>query len=245
MKPYKKYFDANKYLSITIPELLIENVVHPEKYVKLLQDVLIKLQKRFVGKKETAHFICWLLSKRFKKYGITFILIGEVRKGDKYKLGLTKSGYNGGDKNDIDIYCNENITKIQVDKKFYDLFSKHLLELFGHELIHRIQALNVEDIKLRGMIYQQPDPNINVKAYLANKYEIMSRAWQIVEECRFYGYDDNKIIDTIQRKKYAPISTSLMAYRGLFETNNKEDAVTLKLLYKYIYLYVVDNTGEN
>lgn len=243
MKPYKKYFYYDNLLSINTSEFLLENVLHPEKYLKLLQNFLERKGKSIIGRKDNAKFFCGYLSRIFKKYNILFVLDTTVSKvqGDEYKLGFTESGYNGGNKNDINIFCNENIIKAQINKKFYDLFSKYLLKLLGHELIHRIQALNVEDIKLKRMIYQQINPNVDLAGYLSNKYEIMARAWQIVEEFRFYGYDDQKIKNVLYDRYEPSISISLFYYRNLFKTNTD----TMKLLYKYIYLYVVDDTGEN
>ena len=111
--------------------------------------------------------------------------------------------------------------------------TKQILNMLGHELIHREQYLKIEDDKLREKIFKS---NLDPKTYLSKKYELMSYAWQIIEFFKLTGKTDEEIKKILQHNSMLKFSFSpvLLFYHETFKNNPD----VLKRLYKYMYEYL-------
>jgi hypothetical protein len=233
---YKKYFKNSLSINDDPSIFLLENVLKPENYVKILKEHFLKHKKGILRKNRTPERLCIYLSLLFKKYKIEFQLDFAIKSLENdYLYGVSKGEYHIGkkNKNDIVIVCNSNIQSIQTDERFLNTFLDIVLKIIGHEIIHRLQGLNVKDEELRKKIYSNNTKDIRI--YLSNKYEVMSRAWQIIEELRFQGVNDSRIKEIIKNSKNYGMSASLYEYRRIFSDNQQE---VLNLLYKYVFLYL-------
>lgn len=80
-----------------------------------------------------------------------------------------------------------------------------------------------------------PIPEENRKEYLAHKHEVMAFAYDITNNFKKLNFNRSKILNCLkygtEELKYSNVLT---IYKESFE---KDDA-TLKLLYKYIYMYL-------
>lgn len=110
-----------------------------------------------------------------------------------------------------------------IEKPDYNYIQKAL----RHESVHRQQ------IDRSGGYMEDIDPT-TPKSYLSNKREIMAMARSIVDE--MWPYDRNQYLEN----GIVPMSLSSAPYRNEFDQNSKE----IRLLKKYIYLYIVQDEIE-
>lgn len=219
MKKYIPYF-KNVSSSIHMSyNYFIEGIIKPNSYVEEIKNFFIK---NFDPKE---NFINNLINT-----------------GSKYRIifGIDQNSHNrifiGGSYNNIlkliSIKCTKEVEGVIISKQDYtDYIIKDLMEILGHEIVHRMQYSKKDMDKFE---YRLANTQ---KQYLADRDEMMSYAWQIVEWYKVSGLssDDIKIIIkdeyNINRK-----NTPLYVYYQTF----KDDKQYLNQLYKYIYMYLED-----
>ena len=142
----------------------------------------------------------------------------------------------------IIIFCSPSIKDLFIDKNIEIKFLQTFKELIGHELIHRSQFINRHLNKSESNIIKGPPQEF--KKYVSQKTEIMSYAWQIIEELRFKGFADKEILNYIQSKRsnenLNPDNSMLDYY-----IYNFRDTSVLNLLFKYMYEYIEGNLTLN
>jgi hypothetical protein len=215
---------------------LFEAVINPEDYLNEINETINKiyflLKKLKFNDKKLVSKITNLLTTFFKKNKIEFIFQSWIEDGDDIFI---EYGLNGGAtkaNGKIGIFCNENLFKI-LDKNFFDAFKVYFLKILKHELIHRGQALRIKDNKIKIQILEKDFKNDF--EYLKHPQEMMARAWDIVEVYRSIGYSSNEILNILKnRSKEKGFSNTLLVYHKVF----KEYPQVLKLLYKYMYMYL-------
>lgn len=232
MKRYVRYFGIDEQFQIT------EAIVNPSLYLTQINKDLNDLAY-FKFKNSSLKNITMKLNLIFRKSKITFIPQSFIV-DDPHEPGI-KFGINGAatlsnKNNSIGIYTNENIVKSLQNKDYYTFFVKWLLFNLKHELVHRGQHLKVKDAKLANQVFQK-SPKDQIE-YLSDKQEIMARAWEIVELFKLFNYTSDNIRQMIQSKKLEKNQNfTLRTYHELFTM----DAWQMKLLYKYMYLYLEED----
>lgn len=214
-----------RYEAVLSPRYL-DNVM---KYIYEIKDKIMK------NKFESLSAFCFIMNNYFSKYAVRFVP-GSQRKSAplEYAAGILGSGCLTNRKGTIKIYVHEDFLRLQYDEKFFKFFVRNVLRVIGHELIHRQEGLRIQNQKIRD--YALDHSKLETKEYLANKQEMMARAWQIIEELRYKGYVDNAIRADINSKVVLAKSTSLSEYYDYFDY--KTDKEIFKRLYKYIYMYL-------
>lgn len=217
---------------------MMEAVISPEYYIKQIHTILKSLKNNIINKYKNLSLtdLCDILTKELQTYKIKFVATTKENKDKNYVT-------NGGiiiSKLEIIILCYYKTIMIQNSGEEYNNFIKQVLLILGHELIHRNQILKVNNDKLRLFLFKGSpldlkDRNKAMK-YLANKHEIMSYAWQIIETFRLKGKKDTEIQSILQsneNKKFA-FDPMLLWYHQIFSIVNNP----LKRLYKYMYEYL-------
>ena len=132
----------------------------------------------------------------------------------------------------IIIYYTTKIEKLTLDN--YKEFVKDFKSLIGHELVHREQSIRVKyDDHWKKM------KNKDDSQYLSDRREVMAYAWQFVNTFRMNGITDKnikKILQTNSNIKLDIGGIMFKKYHNIFPKNG----TILKLLYKYMYLYLED-----
>jgi hypothetical protein len=234
---YKKFF---KIKSI----LLDEAVIFTDAYLEEIFDKINNIKKQFLYKKSLSS-ICYRLNLLFLFDKIKFIEEKNIVQGkDEYiKFGINSGACIADKYGSIRIFLNSNILNSYNNEEFYKLFIKHLTTILKHELVHRGQALKIEDLEKRSKVltkdYGELTTKNNIKKYLADKQEIMSNAWFIIQTFKFYNYDNNKILKTLNvdhnyDDKKIIMSNLLRIYHEYFRMNENP----IKLLYKYMFMYL-------
>lgn len=231
MKKYKKIFeDSDLALSelhdkgafINCLEYLMESIIKPELYIENLLNILDD-NKNILKKYTHPEDLVKALSNLYKNHKIEFKV---------YNMNLDSFIYLGSHTIDT-IYLNCT-PKIIYAYKDYTNFKIQFEKFLKHEIIHREQfnRINNEDI-IKKILNQDKSSQIK---YFSQKYEIMSYAWQIVYDFRIAGKDDKIIKKLVSKQSFVAnrFSIPLQRYKKLF----KKDSDTLKLLYKYIYMYL-------
>lgn len=242
MRKYESYF-GNHYRIDKLNEAVI---IHNEYLKKIKKKILGNTFKKIVLKSEYLQEISRMLTSFFSWNHIDFDFENKIvnSKDRIVPFGFNDAGVISDKYNTIYIVLNPNILKIK--EEMYTDFVKIFIYLLKHELIHRAQKLHLKSTEEKQKVYDtRRDASDTV--YFSNKYEIMARAFTIVEECRLFGnMTDEEIIDLSKlSKKYTDyqlvnISYSLWKYRGMFNKNSD----TMKLLYKYIVEYVEKSIRE-
>lgn len=236
---YKQYF---KYQSI----LLDEAVIFTDEYLEKIISKFNKIRNQFNYKKSLS-IICSRLNIIFLSDKIRFIE-QEPAKGNDAHI---KFGINGGESlvdkyGSIRISLNKHILNSLNNEAFYNLFIKYLMNILKHELVHRGQALRIKDLNIRAEVlskdYGELITKNNIRKYLADKQEIMANAWFIIQTFKFHNYDNKKIINLLNTNhkhddKKILMSNLLKIYHDYFEMNENP----IKLLYKYMYLYLQED----
>lgn len=218
MRKYRRIFEALHYFSN-----LNEAVIHTEKYQEVLEEALFSVFDYPLINKSSDEIIKKLNSV-FSSYNILFKIVNEEgRNGIVRGKSIEHS---------IIIFVTEDFNKYFKDRKFFARFLNTCGLVFAHELVHRGQYLqNVERVHLNKNVSLIPE---DLK-YYRNKHELMAFANMIIEELRFNGYTNEMILKGLQNNslnKYG--SGFLIFYQETFE----DEPQILKLLYKYIYMYL-------
>lgn len=248
MKQYNSLFEKYNFIlkkknSITDCVNLNEAALSPiyyeniEKYIKSLEKEIKK--KKFVS----LSTLCLWLSFKFRKYAIRFVVDNdsEEQGNNEYSVGITKSGCLSNSKGTIKIYCNENLLKLTTPGNFFNYFTINVIRIIGHELIHRNQMFHLTNKKLRNYIFDHS--KLEVEEYLKNKQEMMSRAWQIIEEFRYKELNDKTILNIMRNNKDTRIIAKSFTLSTYFDYFNPKDKI-FKDLYKYMYLYISNQDVE-
>jgi len=221
MKRYKSFISERLY-----EDYLMEGVLHPETYLSILIDKMNDLKNKIINQNHSSKYICDFLTNEFKFDKINFIFRPSTI--NSKKDAIDKASYNV-DTEDINIYCNFNLEKIQYGIEDFENFKSDFEELVGHELIHRLQFVNNKD-KVAQTISLETNGLIK---YLSNVQEIMTHAWQTSQAIKLLGFDKESLskflsIDKLVRKIY-----TLSLYKNNFDKNSP----VLKRFYKYLYMY--------
>lgn len=247
MKKYKRKFEDNEKeftRSIRGSASLVEAVYRPDKYVDILYNQMKDIIKTNFGKKfKYNEKLVLYLSEQFKAFNIGFDYDGHSFNDGK------KSGINamviGSKTLDIIIYCSPSIENLFVDITFQKLFLSSFKQLIGHELIHRSQFISVQNYHNQNNIVRfinSPKYQTEV-GYYADKSEIMSYAWQIIEELRFLGAYDKDILEYIKDTGKHP-EYHCMIYEEIYLKYYRNTKVINQLI-KYIYEYLKGNIRLN
>jgi hypothetical protein len=250
MKPYRKLFYTTKgesllqlckmeeqcgLLSTSNGVYLYEDVVSAEPELSEMKEIVNDSRQQIFDSKDLNQILhilnTILLNRKIKFYY-------NSRVDDKvYLIG---AGYNAAT-NFILISCTNKVTEFYQNRKDKDILFKNFLGNFyrsiGHELIHRYQALKIEYEEKRKEVCKKS--NEYGKKYLSNKHEIMSYAWQIVNNFRMEGIKDNEIkgiLKTDSNIKKDIGGQILKDYHNFFKLNDGNNI--LKSLYKYMYMYL-------
>jgi len=223
-----------KYIS------LCEAVQRPENYLSQIIKIIIENKDRIQKatlKKDIEHIFI-LLSSILRKYKIKFRYKDDI--GDY--LGLSgESGTLPDMYNTIQININDGIFLIEGNKEF-DIFIYGLEQTLGHEIIHRMQMLDKVSIDIQKELGKKA--NSSEKNYRFSRQELMAYAWSIIEDFRFMGYSNSKILEIIKKidnvgyRDNIKIPITYNYYLGFFgQYNNNE---LRNQLHKYIYEYLND-----
>jgi hypothetical protein len=218
---------------------LLESIIKPESYIKDIEDKLNKFLPTIKNKKYDLKKLCSKLEWHFSKNKIYFF--PESSRSNGGELYISRGINNAGTKADryssIGIYCNPLLVEIQKSEMFANDFRKWFLFILKHELIHRGQNLAIRDTKLLSQVMVKEFGN--EEEYLSDKQEIMARAWEIIELFKLMGHFNKEEIKIRIRKynTYRGINSTLDSYFKLFTIESD----VIKLLYKYMYLYLEEN----
>jgi len=233
-----------KYKRLPIDSLMLqEAVIYPEAYIKEIEKVLKNpLLKKSIVNFTTTLNLCKRLSFILRKYKIDFI---EAKTLGNTDFPSVVNGINGGftlsDKySTIKIEINSYANNIKMNDNYFNLFIDNLLIILKHELIHRGQRIHIGYKKLKKLdIFHDKE----FFEYLKDKHELMSYAFQIIQEFKLSGgYSDAEILTYIQKgdsgidRQLGRFSFTLFIYKSAFNSQPE----VLKQLYKYIYEYLTD-----
>lgn len=249
MKKYKRFKGVNNDKEFfrrpsKTSASLVEAVYRPDKYVNILYSQFKNIIKANSGRKfKYNEKLVIYLSEQFKEFNIVFDYSGHSYNDGK------ESGINGmtsgSNSLQILIYCSPSIEKLFIDRNFQKLFLKAFKELIGHELIHRSQYIAVKNYHNQNNITRfLTSPKYKTEiGYYADKSELMSYAWQIIEELRFLGAYDFDILDYIRDIKKHP-EYKCLVYEEIYLKYYKNTQIINRLI-KYIYEYLKGNLDIN
>lgn len=227
----KEIIDGYEFHTVGI-SMFYEAVIRVDDYSDLLIKKLNKFYLKYQGEKLENKKIIELLNNEFKSYNIIFIF-SSIKENDEENTGinLMDTGIKKGNIIDILIICNSLLNKMLIDN--FKSFKEKFQILIKHELIHKGQFLKIADEDLRLKVLKDKQKTM---AYMEQYHEIMAYANNIIEELRFDGYGDDKILQTVKDKKQNESGT-LDLYINLFKIKEDKPEV-LHRLYKYIYEYL-------
>jgi hypothetical protein len=235
MKRYVRYFGIDDQFIIT--EATINPVLYLNQINKDLKDL-----SYFKFKNSSLKNIAIKLNIIFRKSKIQFIpqsFILEDPYEQGIEFGINSAATLSNKNNTIGFFINHNIIKSLQDKEQYNIFVKWFLFNLKHELVHRGQHLKVKDTKIVNQIFKKSyKDQID---YLSDKQEIMARAWEIIELFKLSNYTNENIRKIIQSKNLEKFQNfTLKTYHSIFNMNDWQ----MKLLYKYMYLYLEEINNE-
>jgi hypothetical protein len=205
---------------------LCEATIHVDKYVNMLSNYLHD-NRQILFDEENEDNKIDLLNSLFKPYKIQFKLQDESGKN----YGLIKGICN---KENITILVGFNIFEYLIDSPLFKVFRQKLLNLIGHELVHRGQYY----IRQADFIYFYAYENNIEKGYFSNPQEIMAYAWMGIENMRSHGYNNNQILSKVKNNN---VSAAEMGFSHIYLSELKElDIKAYKRFLKYMYQYLVD-----
>jgi hypothetical protein len=247
MKRYKrKIEDTEKEFTRSSRGItsLIEAVYRPDKYVDILYNQMKTIIKTNSGKKfKYNEKLVIYLSEQFREFNIGFDYSGHsFNDGDATGINVMVIG---SKTLDIVIYCSPSIEKLFIDRDFQLEFLSSFKQLIGHELIHRSQFISVENYRNQIKInrYNNSPKYQTEVGYFADKAEVMSYAWQIIEELRFQGANDRDILEYIKDTGKHP-EYHCMIYEEIYLKYYRNTTVVNQLI-KYIYEYLKGNIRLN
>lgn len=227
-----KKYNPNKYIP--------ESVIRVDKYAKLITDHLISVfEKDIKNEKLPFYAFCEKINKFFSKYNIIFnpmmLNFKDLLRSDIQDGIVTME--TGSKSLQIRVNVCANVLNIFKDSEFfYKKFLPNFKLLISHELIHRIQFM-----KNKTKYISQP---INDFDNYISYDELMSYAFQTIEEFRFAGMDDNSILKKIKSTKdeEKTVSTTFDFYR----TDIKKRFIKQYNQYlKYMFEYLKGNLTKN
>jgi len=233
MKRYKPYFKETYNRAA-----LQEAIINPNNYLKDIDKKIDKLLNSVSNKKYNAKKLCRIFSIGLSRYKIEVIYQNFIERGldINIRFGINSGACLPNRYSSIGIFCNDNIVNIQNDINFKNQFKNWLLLVLKHELIHRGQNLAIRDIDV--LVKVKSNEKEKFKQELSNPVEIMARAWESVEVFKLVNHlENNDIISILKNYSKYALNNTLNTYIELFEKDSKE----LKLLFKYIYLYLTEN----
>ena len=123
-----------------------------------------------------------------------------------------------------------------LNKDNFSTFLQEFTSILGHELVHRAQVMKAGYGRIPQLVkgVSEGEREIN---YFSNKKEIMAYAWQIVETISMNNFLPNDILRLLKTEGETKLIAGgivLQKYHSLFTSSSK----SLKLLYKYMYLYI-------
>lgn len=212
---------------------LQEAVVKPEEYIKNIYNIIQKIPKYYKENFDNLKKFTYKLNFKFRKEKVIFEAEKGVRSGVNNFLdyGINEARCYLDRFGTIIVYLNPNVFKISAEE-----FVKILTNIIKHELVHRGEFLRVNSKNTKNKMMQK-DHSTRIK-YLSDKHEIMAYAWSIVEEYKIIGFKRDKILNFFRNgTEDLNYSINYQMYRNTFE---KDDPV-MKLLYKYIYMYLEED----
>jgi len=228
MKRYKQFEKFSEFY-------LLEYIIKPEEYINSIEDKINSSYRKAFTKDRELGRICRELTNIFTSNRIVFIPEKTIALGNEEFTfyGINKGSTLPDKKGTIGIFCNYNILDCVNNRNFFNGFKKWFLFVCKHELVHRGQALQIEDAKLRASVLKKDfDDQIQ---YLSDKQEIMARAWEIVELFRFQNYSDKQILNLLKKDSIEKFQVrTLKVYHEYFDMSDS----VMKLLYKYMYWYL-------
>lgn len=214
---------------------LMEAVISVRKYVIVLDGVLQDNKEKIISfydiysdedyDVETKNALDFF-NNIFKLYKIKFELS---------KKPSTSSGILSGKTyyEDITIYFGFDFINYLYKENFNE-FRIKLLTLFGHELIHRGQYyLRTADF-INFYAYESEEKDSS--EYYKRPSEVMAYAWMGLENMRFNGLSDERILQKIKKGDilYAEIGAAFL----YIDKMKQLDISTYKRFIKYIYDYL-------
>jgi hypothetical protein len=205
---------------------LFESVIHIDKYIHILQDLIRQEQSTIFNFEELEdrfnHFKSIFIPYKIKFENTNIFLSGGVKKAKSYKENIT-------------VYVGENVLDFFDNEISFNLFRKRLIPLIGHELIHRGQYYIRTADFINFYVFEDEieDPN-----YYKYPEEIMAYAWMAIENMRHHGYPDNKIIARINSDNIGPAEMGI-SYLYISTIKEKNEKVYKRFL-KYMYQYLND-----
>lgn len=224
---------------------LKEKVVFPDNYSKEIQKIISgKWFKYVIFKYREPQNLLKKLNKLFKHFKISFEFDPVPKGGDSIvSLGFNGAGTLSDKYNSIFIVLNKNFFKSSSSEDNFNKMCKGFINLLNHEIIHRQQKTFVANEKLKRDIYDN-SPNDSDKVYYYSKYEIMAHAYTIIQDWKLLGnMTDTDIINSLRTKRFQDIS-KLWDYSNAFRNYTvlfDMDSDVIKLLYKYIYMYLKED----
>jgi hypothetical protein len=210
-----------------------EKVQKPENYLKIIKKYITE----FNNKNEFLNLddLITSLNSYFLNEKLVF---RKSEKTPKYNSGVVSMGYQPKTNEIYIFYCDkiQNAFKIQnkqYDYEYFEIFLENFIMFLGHEIIHRMQLIKDKTKTIGAMSHE------NKRKYLAKPIEIMAHAWEIVQEFKFNNRTNSDIQLILKSKrdeenlKWIFFSKRLEEYYKTFPVASN----TMKLLYKYIYLY--------
>ena len=244
---YKEYQDKEYHISFYKPShamsyFISESVIRPDKYIVLLCDNLKSIIQSNQGKKfAVSELFCKFINSKLKIFNIEF-RSSNTFDNEESKLSGVNVMFTGYKSLTIIIFCSPIINELFINKELSTHFLQVFKEIVGHELIHRSQFINRHLNKSESNIMRQPPEEFN--KYLSQKTEIMSYAWQIIEELRFKGLSDTKILNYIKTKR----NDNNLDYENNildYYIYTFRDTQVLNQLFKYMYEYLKGDFNLN
>lgn len=233
IKRYKPFF-----IGIHNKTALQEAIINPNNYLRDIDKKLDKLLNRIINKNYDAKKVCRILSVGLSRYKIEIIYQNSIERGldINIRFGINSGACLPDRYSSIGIFCNDNIIRIQDNIDFRGQFKNWFLLVLKHELIHRGQNLAVKDIDV--LVKVKSNEKEKFKQELSNPIEIMARAWESVEIFKLVNHlENNDIINILKNYSKYALNNTLNTYIELFKKDSKE----LRLLFKYMYLYLTEN----
>lgn len=130
------------------------------------------------------------------------------------------------------LYYSSKIEKL--DESNYKEFVNNFKNQIGHELVHREQSIRVKQDE-----YWKRSQNKDDSQYLSDKREVMAYAWEFINTFRMSGISDKNIKRILQTDSNIKLSIGGIIFQKYHKIFPKNGTI-LKLLYKYMYLYLED-----
>jgi hypothetical protein len=145
----------------------------------------------------------------------------------------------------------EDMADVFLHPRREELFKKVFRTVIGHELIHRKQfsrmhgytfntEKEVEKYKVAQNVNRAPDEQL--RKYYGDIHELMSLAYQTIEELKTYGYNIEKIKNILRNPWGMNVpeehSDALSMYKRLYKDAVSKDRKAILKYWKYIYKYL-------